>query len=195
MIGYRRIASPFGDIGLEASADGLTKLWLPPTVPPGFRSMPGDEAAEAVLDQAETELGEYFAGARREFAVPVDWSVMPGGFTREALRGIAEIGFGEVEAYGEVAARVGRPRAARAVGTACSRNPVPLIVPCHRVVRAGGMGVYGGGEEMKAALLDLEFRAPGAVAPSWWQGPEAAVRKATSRSRQRLRAMGETGLQ
>lgn len=195
MTGFRLVATPFGPIGLEASAEGMTALWLPPTVPPDFRTMPGEAVEESLLDRAEAQLREYFAGERREFTVPVDWSAMPGGFTGEALRGIAQIRFGEVESYGEIAARLGRPRAARAVGTACSRNPVPLLVPCHRVVRSGGMGVYGGGVEMKAGLLDLEFRAEGARAPQWWSGPEEAVSRASAGSWARLRAMRDTGLQ
>ncbi|RRJ87892.1 methylated-DNA--[protein]-cysteine S-methyltransferase [Gulosibacter macacae] len=170
MTGWRLVETRFGPIGLEATAAGLRQVWLPPTIPPDFATMPGEDADEAVLDTVETQLLEYCAGERREFDVPLDWSLVPCGFTGEALRGIAEIGFAEVESYGEIAARVGHPRAARAVGTACSKNPLPLVVPCHRVVRAGSMGSYGGGEAMKQALLEHEFAGAGIeIWPEWWR--------------------------
>ncbi|NLT26780.1 MAG: methylated-DNA--[protein]-cysteine S-methyltransferase [Microbacteriaceae bacterium] len=170
MTGWRRVVTPFGPIGLEATAAGLRQVWLPPTIPPDFATMPGGPADEAVLDDAERQLREYADGERREFDVPLDWSLAPGGFTGEALRALAAIGYGEVESYGEIAARLGRPGAARAVGTACARNPLALVVPCHRVVRANGMGLYGGGEAMKRALLAHEFATSGLDAPPWWRG-------------------------
>ena len=168
MTGWRLVGTRFGPIGLEAGAAGLRRVLLPPSIPPDFGSMPGGAADEAVLDAAERQLREYEAGERRRFELPLDWSSAPGGFAGEALRAVAEIGFGEVESYGEVAARAGRPRAARAVGTACSRNPLALVVPCHRVVRASGMGPYGGGESMKRALLEHEFALAGVPMPPRW---------------------------
>lgn len=102
------------------------------------------------------QLDEYFAGMRREFDVDLDWGDV-GGFTREALEAVRRIPYGETASYGEVAVLAGRPRAHRAVGTACARSPFSLVVPAHRVVRSdGSLGEYGGHPEMKRALLDLE---------------------------------------
>lgn len=169
MNGFRLVETPFGAIGLEASAEGLRQVWLPPSLPPDFATMPGDAAEERVLDEVERQLHEYAAGEREDFEVLLDWSLAPGGFTGEALRALRDIGFGEVESYGSVAARLGHPGAARAVGTACARNPLALVIPCHRVVRSSGMGLYGGGEAMKRALLAHEFARSRRPAPDWWR--------------------------
>ena len=114
-------------------------------------------AARAVLASAVTELGEYFAGKRRAFSVPVDLATTT-AFDRRVLAAMAAIQYGETRTYGELARAVGSPGAARAVGHACGRNPVPVLLPCHRVVRSGGgLGGYsGGGLDVKAALLALE---------------------------------------
>jgi methylated-DNA-[protein]-cysteine S-methyltransferase len=102
------------------------------------------------------ELAEYLAGARREFSVPVDWDAVS-GFTRRVLEACARVPFGETVSYGELARAVGSPRAARAVGQALGRNQAPMIVPCHRVLAAGGkLGGFGGGLERKRWLLELE---------------------------------------
>ncbi|MGA8217217.1 MAG: methylated-DNA--[protein]-cysteine S-methyltransferase, partial [Solirubrobacterales bacterium] len=102
-------------------------------------------------------LDEYFEGRRDHFEVPVDWALTPAGFQSRALHAVARIPYGETRTYGEIAKGAGNPRAYRAAGTACGRNPIPLIVPCHRVLQSGGgVGNYGGGPEMKRALLDLE---------------------------------------
>ena len=108
------------------------------------------------LDAVRRELDEYFEGRRRRFDLRVDWSLRH-GFQRKALQAARRIPIGETATYGELAARAGSPRAARAVGTAMATNPVPLVVPCHRVVPAGGgLGNYGGGVDKKAWLLRLE---------------------------------------
>jgi methylated-DNA-[protein]-cysteine S-methyltransferase len=102
------------------------------------------------------QLDEYFAGSRRRFDVTLDWGDV-GGFTREALEAVRRIPYGETASYGEVAVLAGRPRAHRAVGTACARTPFSIVVPAHRVVRSdGSIGEYGGHPEVKRALLDLE---------------------------------------
>ena len=89
--------------------------------------------------------------------MPVDWSLTSPGFRSRALHAVARIPYGKTRTYGEIAKSAGNPRAFRAAGTACGSNPIPLIVPCHRVVQSGGgIGNYGGGPEMKEALLDLE---------------------------------------
>ncbi|WP_231916203.1 methylated-DNA--[protein]-cysteine S-methyltransferase [Microbacterium karelineae] len=102
------------------------------------------------------QLGEYFDGDRRAFDVEIDWSLVT-GFARSALQAVAEIPYGQTASYGEVAEIAGRPRAARAVGTACRFTPITLVVPAHRVIRSdGSLGEYGGNEDVKRLLLELE---------------------------------------
>jgi methylated-DNA-[protein]-cysteine S-methyltransferase len=108
------------------------------------------------LDDVRRELDEYFAGQRREFGVPVDWTLV-GPFGRRVLQATAAIPFGELSTYGRVAAQAGNARASRAAGRALGANPVPIVVPCHRVVGAGGrLTGYTGGLHRKEALLRLE---------------------------------------
>jgi methylated-DNA-[protein]-cysteine S-methyltransferase len=117
--------------------------------------------------RALKEITEYLGGERREFATPVDWRGWP-AFTRQVLETCARVPYGTTVSYGELARRVGSPRAARAVGQALGRNPVPLIVPCHRVVRAdGGLGGFGGGPALKGRLLELEKPSKG-LGPGGW---------------------------
>lgn len=107
-------------------------------------------------DRVARELDEYFAGRRRTFDVALDLRLVR-GFRRDVVAGLAGIPYGATESYAQVAARAGRPRAVRAVGSACSHNPVPVVLPCHRVVRSdGSLGQYLGGVDAKAALLALE---------------------------------------
>jgi methylated-DNA-[protein]-cysteine S-methyltransferase len=108
------------------------------------------------LDEVRRELDEYFAGRRHDFDVPLDWA-LTSGFTRRLLRATARIPFGETSTYGAVAAAAGSPRGARAAGNALGSNPIPIVVPCHRVLHAGGgIGGYTGGLERKRVLLDVE---------------------------------------
>ena len=108
------------------------------------------------LDDVRRQLDEYFAGRRRHFDLTLDWSLTT-GFRRRVLRTTARIPYGEVSTYGRVAARAGNGRAARAAGSALGSNPIPIVVPCHRVVRTGGnLGGYGGGLDVKEWLLRLE---------------------------------------
>jgi methylated-DNA-[protein]-cysteine S-methyltransferase len=108
------------------------------------------------LDETKRELDDYFEGRRQEFDVAVDLAPI-GEFHRAVLDRLAKVPYGSLTTYGTLAAEAGRPRAARAVGTAMNRNPVPIVLPCHRVVGASGSLVgYGGGLERKAALLRLE---------------------------------------
>ena len=110
----------------------------------------------ARLDSAARELEEYFAGRRRGFDLPLDWR-LSAGFRRTILTRLAEIGYGHTASYAAVAQLAGNPKAVRAVGTACATNPIPVVVPCHRVVRSDGtMGGYLGGADAKRALLTLE---------------------------------------
>ena len=158
--------TPVGDALLTASSEGLVSLeMLPPGVlatgvlAEGDLNQAHDSTAilnTAILNTAAEQLDEYFAGALREFTVPIDWRQLS-GFTAEALRTVVEIPYGETAAYGEVAIMAGRPGAARAVGTACARSPWSIIVPVHRVVRAdGSIGPYGNHPETNRFLIDPE---------------------------------------
>jgi methylated-DNA-[protein]-cysteine S-methyltransferase len=160
-LGYARCESPFGTVHLAASAAGVCAVSLYEDAAV-FRARLAPEGwdpavGESWLARAVEELGEYFAGARREFTVRVELRGTT-EFDRRVLAAIAAIPYGETRTYGALAQAVGSPGAARAVGHACGRNPVPLLIACHRVVRAGGgMGGFGaGGPSVKAALLELE---------------------------------------
>ncbi len=112
--------------------------------------------APRALDATRRELDEYFAARRRGFDLAIDWRLV-GAFARRVLRATAQIPYGEVSDYGTIAARAGSPRGARATGNALGANPIPIVVPCHRVLRHGGaLGGYTGGTERKRALLALE---------------------------------------
>jgi methylated-DNA-[protein]-cysteine S-methyltransferase len=111
---------------------------------------------EGRLGAAVSQIERYFAGTLRRFELPLDLRLVA-GFRLEVVRHLTEIGYGRTESYAEVAAATGRPLAVRAVGTACGRNPLPVVVPCHRVVRSdGSFGGYLGGAEAKHTLLALE---------------------------------------
>jgi len=151
--------TPFGRVAVSATAKGLTRVLLPNEAAalraPAVSPQP-DAAAETLAARAEREILEYLAGRRRRFTVPVDLSAAP-PFHAKALRALARVPYGRTVTYGELAARAGRPQGARAVGQAMARNPVPLVVPCHRVVASGGgLGGYGGGLDLKRRLLALE---------------------------------------
>jgi methylated-DNA-[protein]-cysteine S-methyltransferase len=170
-VAYASVDSPFGELLVARTDRGVVKVALP--THRGSRQSADevlDELARLVsprvlesparLDEERRELAAYFEGKRDHFDVPVDWRLTPAGFRNRALHAVARIPYGETRTYGEIAKAAGNARAFRAAGTACGSNPVPLIVPCHRVVQSGGgVGNYGGGPEMKRALLDLE-RAP-----------------------------------
>jgi methylated-DNA-[protein]-cysteine S-methyltransferase len=158
--------SPVGTLLLMATPKGLVRI--------AFESENRDdvfaEVAEQLsprilesprrLDPVRRELDRYFAGKLRDFEVPIDWS-LTGKFARSVLRRTAKIPYGDVATYGEVAFEIGTPRGARAVGNALGSNPIPVVVPCHRVVRAGGaIGGYGGGLPRKQWLLALETAEP-----------------------------------
>lgn len=110
----------------------------------------------AALDHVARELDEYFAGDRRAFDLPIDWSLVT-PFGRRVLRATARIPYGDVATYADVAAGAGSPGGSRAAGNALSANPIPIVIPCHRVVRSGGaLGGYTGGLERKELLLGVE---------------------------------------
>jgi methylated-DNA-[protein]-cysteine S-methyltransferase len=113
--------------------------------------------APARLDEVRRELEEYFEGRRDHFDVDIDWSLTTGPFTRKVLQATARIPFGEVSTYSRIAAKAGSPRGARAAGNALGSNPIPIVVPCHRVLHGdGGLGGYTGGLDRKVLLLTLE---------------------------------------
>ncbi|MGH2927193.1 MAG: methylated-DNA--[protein]-cysteine S-methyltransferase [Solirubrobacteraceae bacterium] len=145
------IETPIGRLVLVGDEAALTHVQLPGTT--ARRSTPG--AVPAPLRTAAVQLEEYFSGKRRAFALPL----APHGtaFQLSVWKNLAEIPYGETITYGELARRVGRPSAPRAVGQANGANPLPIVYPCHRVVAAGGrLGGYGGGLETKRRLLALE---------------------------------------
>ncbi len=150
--------SPVGELLLAATPAGLVRVSfeneeevleeLAAKVSPRVLALPGR------LDSVRRQLDEYFGGRRRDFEVNVDWSLSH-GFRRQALDVLAtEVGYGQVVTYKELAERTGNPRAVRAAGSACATNPIPIVVPCHRVIRTGGgLGGYGGGVDAKRLLL------------------------------------------
>ncbi|MEV4603078.1 methylated-DNA--[protein]-cysteine S-methyltransferase [Amycolatopsis sp. NPDC049253] len=164
-VAYRTLDSPVGPLLLAATGAGLVRVAFSVEDHGSVLTelaaaiSPRVLAAPARLDAVSRELDEYFAGRRHTFDVAVDLRLAK-GFRREVLRRLGEIPYGSTRSYSEVAAAAGSPKAVRAVGTACARNPVPLVVPCHRVVRSdGSSGRYRGGEDAKLALLALETTA------------------------------------
>ena len=161
-VSYAPVDSPFGPLLAAATKRGLVKLAFPEEDVDGVlerlaqRVSPRIVAADAQLDPVRRELDEYFAGRRRGFALPLDWTLV-GPFGRRVLGATAEIPYGGVLSYAEVAAEAGSPRGSRAAGNALGANPIPIVVPCHRVLRSGGaLGGYGGGLDRKRFLLELE---------------------------------------
>jgi len=145
-------------VSLEATERGITRLLYGPR--PGRDRAPA--AARPIVERARAELAQYLAGERTFFTVPVDLRV--GAFQAGVLAAASRVPFGGVTSYAAIAASIGRPRAARAVGNALGANPVPLIVPCHRVVRGDGTwGHYAFGGAMKTRLLRLERSVPALV--------------------------------
>jgi methylated-DNA-[protein]-cysteine S-methyltransferase len=153
------VESPVGDLLVAVTPQGLVRLAFDPEHvldELAERISPRVVQAPTRLDLVRRELDEYFEGRRHAFDIAVDWS-LTGGFRRRVLEATARIPTGQVTTYGALATQVGKPTAARAVGNAVGSNPVAIVVPCHRVVPAGGgVGNYGGGPERKAFLLDLE---------------------------------------
>ncbi len=170
------VDSPIGGLLVAVTPRGLARV--------AFE----DEARDAVLEDlardlsprilesarateaARRELEEFFAGGRTRFDVRLDRRLIR-GIARDVLATTARVPYGRVTTYGEVARRIGRPRAARAVGNALGSNPIPIVIPCHRVVRAGGaLGGYGGGLDRKLALLSLESSRPHMATGRWEDG-------------------------
>ncbi|MEI2707268.1 MAG: methylated-DNA--[protein]-cysteine S-methyltransferase [Ilumatobacteraceae bacterium] len=163
-VSYRLVDSPHGPLLVAATAAGVVRV--------AFHSEDHDAVLDALAmavsprvlrDTARTaaaarQLDQYFAGRRRQFDLPVDLRLAR-GFRRSVVETLPLIAYGSTASYADVAALVGNPGAVRAVGSACAHNPVPIVVPCHRVVHTDGSpGQYRGGAAMKAALLALEAR-------------------------------------
>lgn len=155
--------TPIGPVRIGVTPVGVVRVVLPAEDPDevlerlaGTLSARILRAPTPVLTAARHELDEYFAGTRRAFDVPLDWALSR-AFRREVLLATARIPFGETSSYRGVATAAGSPNAVRAAGTALATNPIPIIVPCHRVLRSdGALGNYLGGVEMKGRLLELE---------------------------------------
>ncbi len=162
-VAYAAIDSPLGPLTLAATPRGLVRVAYSSGGSQddvlrdlAARISPRMLEAPERLDDTRRELEEYFEGERTAFDLPIDWSVLR-GFTLSVLRETAGIPFGELRSYAEVATGAGSPRAVRAAGNALGANPIPVVVPCHRVVRTGGaLGGYTGGIERKEFLLQLE---------------------------------------
>jgi methylated-DNA-[protein]-cysteine S-methyltransferase len=164
-LAYRTMDTPVGSLLLAATEQGLVKIayavqdhtavlqQLSDTISPRILLAP------ARLDEAARQIDAYFAGHRTGFDLPLDWRLSK-GFRRDVLSHLPQIGYGSTQSYAQVALASGSPRAVRAVGTACATNPLPLVVPCHRVVRSDGTaGRYVGGKDAKNILLTLEAAA------------------------------------
>lgn len=168
-VAYGQADSPFGPLTVATTDAGLVLLAYPELPLDGILERlveavsPRVLAAPRRVDPIRRELDEYFEGRRREFATPVDWRLVRGGFFEAILRATAQIGYGETASYRDVAGRAGNAKAVRAAGNGLGSNPIPIVVPCHRVVASGGgLGGYTGGVERKRALLELERRAAAA---------------------------------
>lgn len=162
-VAYRTVDSPVGSLLIAATPVGLVRV--------AFSSEGHDAVVQTLsdrissrllhapkrLDAVARQLDEYFAGRRRAFDVPLDWQLSK-GFRRVVLSHLAvDVGYGTTASYASLARLSGSPKAIRAVGTTCATNPIPVVVPCHRVVRSdGALGGYRGGPAAKRALLDLE---------------------------------------
>ncbi|MGN6361413.1 MAG: methylated-DNA--[protein]-cysteine S-methyltransferase [Thermomicrobiales bacterium] len=174
-VAVARLATPLGDMHLFGTSNGLLAITLPGQPredgealvrrwlgPVTFSEQPG------ALAGALTQLAEYFAGQRREFDVPLDLRGTP--FQQRVWRAVLAVPYGKSSTYGQIAAAIGKPAAARAVGAANGANPLPPIVPCHRLIGASGaLHGYGGGLATKARLLALERGVPNWLTWDTWE--------------------------
>ncbi|ANS30510.1 methylated-DNA--[protein]-cysteine S-methyltransferase [Rhodococcus opacus M213] len=164
-VAYRTLDTPVGSLLLAATDRGLVRVAFPSQDHDAVLQTLAEQIsprilrAPARLDRVAHEIDEYFLGERTSFDVPLDFRLSK-GFRLEVLHHLPEIDYGHTASYAAVAAAAGSPKAVRAVGTACALNPLPVVVPCHRVVRSdGSMGQYAGGPEAKSILLTLEAAA------------------------------------
>ncbi|MBA3359032.1 MAG: methylated-DNA--[protein]-cysteine S-methyltransferase [Thermoleophilaceae bacterium] len=162
-VAYAQVDSPLGPLTVAATDRGLLRVAYPEHTLDSVLEVLSREISPRVLEAPERldpvrrELDEYFKGDLRRFETSIDWSLTGDGFFRKVLRATSSIGYGKVLTYGEVAAKAGSAKAVRATGNGLGSNPMPVVVPCHRVVRSGGgLGGYTGGIERKEFLLALE---------------------------------------
>lgn len=168
LVHWRRLETPLGPLHVAATPAGVVSVSTDGAPDEAFlrrleedlgvRAYPVAGRADPLLSTALAEIAAYFAGEQRTFSVPLDLRLLPGVFNRKVLLALRAVPWGHLVSYSELARRVEAPRAARAVGHACAVNPLPILIPCHRVVHAnGGIGGYGGaGIAYKRALLAIE---------------------------------------
>ena len=162
-VAYRTVDSPVGALLIASTPAGLVRLAFSSEGHDAVLQNLSDRISPRLLhapkrlDDVARQLDEYFSGRRHTFDVPLDWQLSK-GFRRVVLGHLAvDVGYGTTASYGALARLSGSPRAVRAVGTTCATNPIPVVVPCHRVVRSdGALGAYRGGPAAKRTLLDLE---------------------------------------
>jgi methylated-DNA-[protein]-cysteine S-methyltransferase len=161
-VSYRTVDSPFGPLLLAATTKGLVRVAFDREGHDAVLARLAAEVSPRILlaarplENAAVQFDQYFAGRRRGFDMPIDLR-LANGFRRTVLRCLRRIAYGHTESYAAIAEAAGKPNAARAVGGACSHNPLPIVVPCHRVVRSdGSIGEYLGGTEVKHALLTMD---------------------------------------
>jgi methylated-DNA-[protein]-cysteine S-methyltransferase len=161
-VAYTTLSTPVGSLLLAATAKGLVRVAYDREDHDAVLQSLADRISPRILhapqrlDTAVREIEEYFAGRRTDFDLPLDFSLSH-GFRERVQRHLSQIAYGRTESYKDVAVILGNPKAVRAVGTACATNPLPVVVPCHRVLRADGtLGGYVGGLAAKTTLLDLE---------------------------------------
>ncbi|HET6746322.1 MAG TPA: methylated-DNA--[protein]-cysteine S-methyltransferase [Candidatus Limnocylindria bacterium] len=161
-VAYATLDSPLGELLVAVTPRGLVRIAYPGGGDDAVLAELAERVSPRVLlapertDAVRRELDEYFNGERRKFSTPVDWSLVH-GFAQGVLRATARVPFGETATYRQVAEAAGSPRASRAAGNALGSNPIPIVVPCHRVLHSGGgLGGYSGGLERKRALLTIE---------------------------------------
>jgi len=160
-VAYDFVDSPLGQLLVAVTDHGVCRIGYDPDPERDLEPLARDFGIRVLrapkpVDAPRRELTEYFEGSRTRFGVRVDLR-LDGPFRRDVMRQLALVPYGSVTTYGDLAAKVGRPAAARAVGTVMNRNPIPIVLPCHRVVGAGGKLVgYAGGLERKERLLQLE---------------------------------------
>lgn len=166
-VSYATVDSPFGNLLAASTEQGLVRLAFPEESVDTVLERLAERLSPRIIEAPSApqpllrELDEYFAGRRREFELDLDWSLI-GPFGRKVLTVTSEIPYGGVLSYSEVAAEAGSPRGSRAAGNALGSNPIPIVIPCHRVLRTGGnLGGYGGGLDRKRWLLEME----GALTP------------------------------
>jgi methylated-DNA-[protein]-cysteine S-methyltransferase len=154
---YDIVDTPIGNLLIAATDRGLARIHFDPAgqEEEALARLFGNRVLRSPIDEVRRELDEYFEGRRHDFDLPLDLRVVP--FNAEVLGELARVPYGTTTTYGALAAKVGRPRAARAIGTVMNRNPIPIVLPCHRVIGANGsLTGYGGGLDRKLQLLQLE---------------------------------------